>query len=137
MDGVYVEQETERNSATAKYVSWPSHAWLLLSFFPFRLRHPLHPLCSLLSFYPLSDDKEPSSEASHNFAIAKNYLGEIKVQLEVYLAKKYCSASSAYCGLAFRYGRNKHFGLERRVTPDTPIIHALPPPLPVFHPTPQ
>ena len=46
VDGVNVAQETQRNWATAKYVAWPSCAWLLLSFFPFPVRHPLHPLCT-------------------------------------------------------------------------------------------
>ena len=46
VDGVYVAQETERNKATAKYVALPSCAWLLLSIFPFPVRHPLHPLCT-------------------------------------------------------------------------------------------
>ena len=41
VDGVYDAQETERNKATAKYVAWPSCAWLLLSFFLFPVRHPL------------------------------------------------------------------------------------------------
>ena len=38
---VDVAQETKRNEATAKYVAWPSCAWLLLSRFPFPVRHPL------------------------------------------------------------------------------------------------
>ena len=38
---VYVAQEMGRNEATAKYVAWPSCAWLLLRFFPFPVRHPL------------------------------------------------------------------------------------------------
>ena len=46
VDGVYVDQETEKNEASAKYVDWASCAWLLLSFFPFPVRHPLHPLCT-------------------------------------------------------------------------------------------
>ena len=45
VDGVDVAQETERKEATTKYVAWPSCAWLLLIFFPFPLRHKLHPLC--------------------------------------------------------------------------------------------
>ena len=47
VDGVDVSQETERNKATSKYVALPSCAWLLLSFFPFPVRHPLHPLCTM------------------------------------------------------------------------------------------
>ena len=46
VDGVDVPQERERNYATAKYVAWPSSAWLLLSFFLFPVRHPLNPLCT-------------------------------------------------------------------------------------------
>ena len=41
VDGVNVQQETERNEATAKYVALPSCAWLLLNFFPFPGWHPL------------------------------------------------------------------------------------------------
>ena len=35
-------QEMERIKATAKHVVWPSCAWLLLSFFPFPLGHPMY-----------------------------------------------------------------------------------------------
>ena len=41
VDVVDVKQEREGNKATAKYVAWPSCAWLLLSFFLFPVRHPL------------------------------------------------------------------------------------------------
>ena len=47
VDGVDVAQETERNFTTAKYVAWPCCACLLLSFFLFPVRHPLHPLCKV------------------------------------------------------------------------------------------
>ena len=45
---VDVAQETERNEA--KYVAWPSCAWLLLSFFPFPVLHPLHPVFNYKPF---------------------------------------------------------------------------------------
>ena len=46
VDEVDVAQETERMKATAKYFAWPSCVWLLLSFFLFPVRHPIHPLCA-------------------------------------------------------------------------------------------
>ena len=45
VDGVDVAQETEINKGTTKYVTWPSCAWLLHSFFPFPVKHTIYPLC--------------------------------------------------------------------------------------------
>ena len=46
VDGVDVEQGVERNKAAARH-SWArQHTWLLLSFSPFPMRHPLHPPCT-------------------------------------------------------------------------------------------
>ena len=42
-------QEMERNYAAARH-SWArQHAWLLLSFFPFPVGHPMSAGCTLLS----------------------------------------------------------------------------------------
>ena len=41
-----------RETKHAKYVAWPSCAWLLVSFFLFPVRHPLHPLCTVRVFVP-------------------------------------------------------------------------------------
>ena len=43
-------QEMERNYTTAKHVAWFSCAWLLLSFFPYHVGHPVHPLCTVCTF---------------------------------------------------------------------------------------
>ena len=45
MDGEDVAQETERNLAAARHSLDRQHTWLLLSFSPFPMWHPLHPLC--------------------------------------------------------------------------------------------
>ena len=47
VDGVDVAEETERNEAAARQSWGRQHTWLLLSFSPFPVRHPLHPLCTL------------------------------------------------------------------------------------------
>ena len=37
-----IAQEMERNLETADFIAWPGSAWLLLSFSPFPVRHPVH-----------------------------------------------------------------------------------------------
>ena len=39
-----IAQEMERNLETADFIAWPGSAWLLLSFSPFPVRHPVYGL---------------------------------------------------------------------------------------------
>ena len=41
----YGTQEIGKNEETAQHVAWPSCAWLLLSFFPFPVGHPVAHRC--------------------------------------------------------------------------------------------